>query len=199
MTQSIAPHILSVCARRGHHFSKTPQLSIRLIAGLGVEGDGHMGERVKHRSRARFDPTLPNLRQVHLIDSGYIALMAARGFTLTPGDIGENIVVAGLDLITLPTGTRLTLGGGIGCGGGAGGGGGGAGAVVVLTGLRNPCIQMERFMPGLMAASLDRWPDGSLKRLTGVMSVVESGGDVRPGDAVSVQLPDAPHQPLVPV
>jgi hypothetical protein len=192
MTQDIAPRILSVCARRGHHFSKAPQLSIRLIAGLGVEGDGHMGERVKHRSRARFDPTLPNLRQVHLIDSLYIALMAARGFTLTPGDIGENIVVEGLDLITLPAGTRLTLGGGIG-------GGAGAGAVVVLTGLRNPCIQMERFMPELMAASLDRWPDGALKRLTGVMSVVESGGDVRPGDAVSVQLPDVPHQPLVPV
>lgn len=197
MTQDIAPRILSVCARRGHHFSKVTQLSIRLIAGLGVEGDGHMGERVKHRSRARFDPTLPNLRQVHLIDSLYIALMAARGFQLTPGDIGENIVVEGLDLITLPAGTRLTLGGGIG--GGAGAGAGGGGAVVVLTGLRNPCIQMERFMPGLMAASLDRWPDGSLKRLTGVMSVVESGGDVRPGDAVSVQLPDAPHQPLVPV
>lgn len=185
MTEPVAPHILSVCARRGHHFSKAPQLSIRLIAGLGVEGDGHMGERVKHRSRARFNPQLPNLRQVHLIDSGYIALMRDRGFALLPGDIGENILVTGLDLITLPTGTRLTLGNG--------------GAVVTLTGLRNPCIQMERFMPGLMAASLDRWPDGSLKRLTGVMSVVDNGGDVRPGDAVSVHLPDAPHQPLVPV
>ena len=180
-----SPRIIAVSARRGHHFSKAPQLSVRLLAGLGVEGDGHMGERVKHRSRARFNPMLPNLRQVHLIDSGYIALMRSKGFALKAGDIGENILVEGLDLITLPTGTRLALGDG--------------GATLTLTGLRNPCIQMERFMPGLMAASLDTWPDGSLKRLTGVMSVVEHGGDIRPGDAITITLPAEPHQPLVPV
>lgn len=177
--------IIAVSARRGHHFSKTPQLSIRLLAGLGVEGDGHMGERVKHRSRARYNPTFPNLRQVHLIDTGYVALMAARGHILAPGDIGENILVDGIDLIALPTGTLLHLGSG--------------GAVVRLTGLRNPCVQMDRFQPGLMQASLDRDADGALIRRTGVMSVVESGGDVRPGDRIAVVLPPPPHQPLAPV
>lgn len=179
------PHILSVSARRGHHFSKTPQRSIRLLAGLGVEGDGHMGERVKHRSRARFDPTLPNLRQVHLIDSGYVTQMAARGFALSAGDIGENLLIDGVDLISLPTDTLLHLGNG--------------GAVVRITGLRNPCVQMDRFMPGLMAASLDRDKHGALLRLTGVMSVVECGGDVAPGDAIRVELPDGKRQALKPV
>jgi hypothetical protein len=177
--------ILSVSARHGHHFSKAPQLSIRLLAGLGVEGDGHMGERVKHRSRARFDPTLPNLRQVHLIDSGFVAHCAALGFALSPGDIGENILVEGIDLIALPADTRLILGDG--------------GAVVRITGLRNPCIQMDRFMPGLMAASLMRDAQGALVRLSGVMSVVERGGEVVPGDAVKVMLPEGVGLPLSPV
>ena len=178
------PHVVAVSARRGHHFSKSPQLAIRLLAGLGVEGDGHMGERVKHRSRARFNPMLPNLRQVHLIDTGFIAHLAALGFDLVPGDIGDNILVDELDLINLPTDTRLQLG---------------EAAVLRVTGLRNPCIQMDRFMPGLMAASLRKDPDGTLVRLSGVMSVVEAGGDVRAGDAVRVVLPATSHQPLKPV
>lgn len=182
MTQ---PRILSVSARRGHHFSKTPQLAIRLLAGLGVEGDGHMGERIKHRSRARFNPMLPNLRQVHLIDTGFIAHCAALGFALSPGDIGENILVEGIALIALPADTLLHLGKG--------------GAMVRITGLRNPCIQMDRFMPGLMAASLSRDAEGALIRLSGVMSVVEVGGEVVAGDAVRVELPPKPHIPLKPV
>ncbi len=177
--------IIAVSARRGHRFSKTPQTGIRLIAGLGVDGDGHMGERVKHRSRARFNPMLPNLRQVHLIDTGFIAHAAALGFALSPGDIGENVLVDGIDLIALPVDTRLILGG--------------DGAVVRVTGLRNPCIQMDRFMPGLMAASLARGAGGDLIRLSGVMSVVESGGEVVPGDAVEIRLPDEPFQGLKPV
>ncbi len=176
--------IIAVSARRGRHFSKTPQPSIRLLTGLGVEGDGHMGERVKHRSRARFNPMLPNLRQVHLIDSGFIARCGALGFSLAPGDIGENVLLDGIDLIALPTDTMLRLGQ--------------AGAVVRITGLRNPCIQMDRFMPGLMAASLTRNAAGDLIRLSGVMSVVENGGEVLPGDNVAVDLPPHPHAPLKP-
>lgn len=177
--------IVAVSARRGHHFSKTAQLSVRLIAGLGVEGDAHMGELVKHRSRARKYPDLPNVRQVHLIDTGYTSLMAHRGFAIGPGDIGENMLVDGIDLIALPADTRLTLGDG--------------GAVIRLTGLRNPCIQMDRFLPGLMAASLDRDDRGGLIRRSGVMAVVEQGGDVRPGDMVAIDLPPQPWRPLEPV
>lgn len=180
-----SPHIVAVSARRGHHFSKAAQLMVRLVAGLGIEGDGHMGEKVKHRSRARYNPGLPNLRQVHLIDTGYLALMRERGFALSAGDIGENMLVEGLDLIALPADTRLALGD--------------DGAVIRLTGLRNPCIQMDRFMPGLMTASLDRADDGSLIRRTGVMAVVEAGGDVRAGNSVHITLPPQPWSALKPV
>ncbi|MFM6853598.1 MAG: MOSC domain-containing protein [Sphingopyxis sp.] len=178
------PRIIATSARRGHHFSKTPQAAIRLIAGLGVEGDGHAGATVQHRSRARFNPALPNLRQVHLIDTGYIAAMADAGFVIEPGDIGENLLVDGVDLITLPRGTMLAMG---------------DGAVVELTGLRNPCVQMDRFRPGLMAASLRRDDDGGLIRLTGVMAIVQSGGHVRAGDGVTITLPPPPHAVLEPV
>jgi MOSC domain-containing protein YiiM len=177
--------IVAVSARRGHHFSKAAQLSVRLVAGLGVEGDAHMGELVKHRYDARKDPTRPNLRQVHLIDTGYTSLMAERGFVIGPGDIGDNMLVDGIDLIALPADTRLRLGS--------------DGVVIRLTGLRHPCSLMDRFLPGLMAASLDRDDQGALIRRSGVMAVVERGGDVRPGDIVLVELPPQPWQPLEPV
>lgn len=177
--------VQSVCAREGHHFSKAVQPSIELVAGMGVAHDAHMGVLVKHRSRARKHPDMPNLRQVHLIDSHYVALMQQRGFMLNPGDIGENIVIDGIDLIALPRDCRLDLGNG--------------GAIIRVTGLRNPCIQMDRFRPGLMAASLDRDRHGNLIRLSGIMAVVEAGGVVRPGDGVTLTLPPPPHQPLEPV
>lgn len=178
------PTVLAVSLRRGHHFSKTPALAIRLIAGLGVEGDAHSGVTVKHRSRARYDPTLPNLRQVHLIHRELFDEVAAKGFDVKPGDLGENITTLGLDLLALPQGTRLHLG---------------ETAIVEVTGLRNPCVQIDRFQAGLMAATLDRTPDGHTIRKTGIMSVVVAGGDVRPGDAIAVEMPAGAHKPLVPV
>ncbi len=176
--------IVAVSARAGHHFSKTPSLCIRLLTGLGVAGDAHMGETVKHRSRVRRDPTQPNLRQVHLIQAELFDELLTKGFAIAPGDLGENVTTAGVDLLALPAGTRLQLG---------------AGAVVEITGLRNPCIQLDTFRKGLMAATLDKDADGNLIRKAGVMSVVISEGDVRPGDAIVVQLPDLPHRPLQPV
>jgi MOSC domain-containing protein YiiM len=176
--------VVAVSARIGHHFSKTPSLSIRLLKGLGVAGDAHMGETVKHRSRVRKDPTQPNLRQVHLMHAELFDELRLKGFAIRPADLGENITTSGIDLLALPSGTRLHLG---------------ASAVVEITGLRNPCIQIDRFQKGLMAATLDRDAAGNLVRKAGVMSIVITEGDVRPGDAIRVELPDMPHRPLRPV
>src|ERR1700710_1508543 len=176
--------VLAVNLRRGHHFSKTPSLSIRLLTGLGVDGDAHMGETVKHRSRVRKDPTQPNLRQVHLMHAELFDELRDKGFAVQPGDLGENVTTSGIDLLALPRGTRLHLG---------------EAAVVEVTGLRNPCIQIDDFQKGLMAATLDKDPGGNLIRKAGIMSIVLADGDVRPGDAIRVELPGMPYRPLQPV
>lgn len=170
--------IVAVSLDRGHHFSKIPSLSIRLVAGLGVEGDAHSGVTVKHRSRVRKDPTLPNLRQVHLIHRELFDELREKGFSVGPG---ENVTTAGIDLLALPQGTRLHLGGS---------------AIVEVTGLRNPCVQIDGFQNGLMVANLARDAQGGLIRKTGVMSVVRAGGDLRPGDPIRVELPAGPRRPL---
>ena len=173
--------VVAVSAARGHHFSKTPQLAIRLVAGMGVAGDAHAGATVKHRSRVARDPTQPNLRQVHLIHAELFAELDAAGFRVAAADLGENVTTEGLDLLGLPTGTRLRLG---------------TEAVVEVTGLRNPCIQIDRFQPGLMKAVLEKRPDGTLLRKSGIMAIVLAGGDVSPGDAIGIELPSEPHMPL---
>jgi MOSC domain-containing protein YiiM len=161
--------------------SKPGRTSIRLIEGLGVEGDAHAGTTVKHRSRVARDPTQPNLRQVHLVHGELLEELRAAGFDVAPGCIGENITTQGLDLLGLPTGTRLHIGE---C------------AIVSVTGLRNPCHQLERIQSGLMAAVLDRDAAGNLIRKAGIMGVVLAGGEVRPGDAIRVELPPEPRKPL---
>ena len=176
--------VAAVSRSKSHKFSKSPEMSIRLLAGLGVEGDAHMGETVKHRSRVRVDPTLPNLRQVHLIHAELHEELKAAGFNVHPGDIGENITTRGIDLLGLPTGTVLRIG---------------ATAVVQVTGLRNPCVQLDRFQEGLTAATLDRDAEGRIVRKAGVMSVVLEGGEVMAGDPIAVELPPQPHLPLAPV
>jgi MOSC domain-containing protein YiiM len=173
--------VIAVSSRTGHHFSKTPSLSIRLLKGLGVAGDAHMGETVKHRSRVRKDPTQPNLRQVHLMHAELFDELRAKGFVVRSGELGENVTTSGIDLLALPAGTRLHLG---------------ASAVVEITGLRNPCIQIDNFQQGLMAATLDKDANGNLVRKAGIMSIVISEGDVRPGDAIGVEMPAEPHRAL---
>ena len=167
-----------------HTLTKPGQPCIRLLAGLGVEGDAHMGVTVKHRSRVARDPSQPNLRQVHLIHAELHDELRARGFPVRAGEMGENITTRGLDLLRLPVGTRLHLG---------------AAAVVEITGLRNPCAQLDRIQPGLMAAVLDRDAQGHLIRKAGVMGVVLAGGEVRPADPIRVELPPEPYQLLEPV
>jgi MOSC domain-containing protein YiiM len=176
--------VVAVSLRAGHHFSKTLSPAIRLLTGLGVDGDAHLGETVKHRSRVRKDPTQPNLRQVHLIHTELFDELQAKGFAVGPGELGENVTTSGIDLLALPIGTRLRLG---------------TTAVIEVTGLRNPCIQIDQFQKGLMAATLDKDAAGNLIRKAGVMSIVVSGGEVRPGDAIDVELPTEPHRALQPV
>jgi MOSC domain-containing protein YiiM len=173
--------VIAVAFRKGHHFSKTPALSIRLLKGLGVDGDAHAGATVRHRSRVRKDPSQPNLRQVHLIHAELFDELRGKGFNVAPGDLGENITTEGLDLLMLPTNAVLHIG---------------DSARVLVTGLRNPCVQIEDFQAGLLAATLDRDAQGNLIRKAGVMGVVLADGEVRPGDAIDVVVPPAPHRPL---
>lgn len=176
--------VVAVSSSAHHTMSKPTQASIRLLAGLGVEGDAHAGETVKHRSRVARDPSQPNLRQVHLIQTELHDELNASGFTIVPGEMGENITTRGLDLLALPTGARLHLG---------------PTAVVEVTGLRNPCAQLDGIHPGLMAATLGRDQDGGLIRKAGVMATVLADGDVRPGDSIRIELPAEPRRPLAPV
>lgn len=177
----VQPRVVAVHRSSAHTFSKHPEDAITLVAGLGVQGDAHAGETVKHRSRVARDPTQANLRQVHLIHAELFDELVEQGFAVFPGDLGENITTRGIDLLALPAGARLRLG---------------ADAVVEVTGLRNPCSQLDRFQPGLMAAVLGRDADGRLVRKAGVMGVVRAPGDVRPGSPVVVEMPPLPHLPL---
>jgi MOSC domain-containing protein YiiM len=176
--------VLSVNFSRIHSFSKEPVPAVTLVPGHGVQGDAHYGVTVKHRSRVKKDPFQPNLRQVHLIHSELFDELAQRGFHLGPGSIGENVTTAGVDLLALPRDTLLRLG---------------DEAVVRITGLRNPCSQLDTFRRGLMAAVLDRAPDGRIIRKAGVMGVVVTGGTVNAGDAIRVEMPAGPHVALEPV
>jgi MOSC domain-containing protein YiiM len=175
----------SVHASTGHTLRKAERTAgIRLLKGLGVEGDAHAGPTVKHRSRVRSDPTQPNLRQVHFIPAELHDELRARGLAVLPGEMGENVTTRGVDLLGLPVGTRLCLG---------------AEAVVEVTGLRNPCQQLERVQPGLRRAVLERDEDGNVVRRAGIMGVVVAGGEVRRGDVIRVDLPPMPHRRLSPV
>ena len=176
--------VIAVSCSAKHTLTKPEQESIRLLPGLGVEGDAHQGTTVKHRSRVARDPSQPNLRQVHLIHSELHDELRGRGFEVSPGQMGENVTTRGVDLLGLPTGTRLHLGGE---------------AVVEVTGLRNPCRQLDNFQPGLMAATLDRDANGNLVRKAGIMGIVLAGGEVKEGDRIQVELPPPPHTPLAPV
>jgi len=158
--------------------------ALQLVAGLGVEGDTHAGVTVQHRSRVARDPSQPNLRQIHLIHHELHEELRAAGFEIAPGQMGENITTQGIDLLGLPTGARLRLG---------------VEAIVEVTGLRNPCVQLDGVQPGLMAAVLGRDEHGALIRKAGVMAVVLTGGAVRPGDPISVDLPPEPRRALEPV
>jgi MOSC domain-containing protein YiiM len=173
--------VVAVALGPKHEFSKTVVDEVTLVEGLGVEGDAHSGATVKHRSRVARDPSQPNLRQVHLLQSELLDELNASGFPIAPGALGENVTTSGIDLLDLPAGTLLHLG---------------EHAVVRITGLRNPCSQIEDFHEGLLAAVVSRDRDGHVRRRTGVMAVVMSAGTVRTGDGVRVERPRTPHESL---
>ena len=172
--------VTAVSRSASHNFTKPNVDEIELIAGLGVKDDAHLGETVQHIVRVKEDPSKPNLRQVHLVHGELHDELKQLGFTVGPGEIGENITTRGVDLLKLPRGTRLHLG---------------KGAVVEVTGLRTPCKQIERFQAGLLAA-VSQDANGNPYFKSGIMGIVRAGGTVRPGDTIRVELPDEPHQKL---
>jgi MOSC domain-containing protein YiiM len=173
--------VVAVSRDATHRFSKANQSSIRLLAGLGVEGDAHLGVTVQHRSRVAQDPTQPNLRQVHLIQAELFDELHGAGYEVRPGDLGENVTTSGLDLLGLPVGAVLRLG---------------EDARVEITGLRNPCLQIDAFRTGLLKKVVGRDESGQLVRRAGIMGIVLTPGEIHVGDRVEVTLPAAPHRPL---
>ena len=179
-----SPSVVAVSRSKTHTFTKPNCQSINLLTGLGIEGDAHLGETVKHRSRVRADPTQPNLRQVHLLHKELLEVLKTQGFRVDPGITGENITTCGVDLLELPRGAMLRIG---------------ADAVVKVEGLRNPCLQLNAYQQGLMEAVLERKPDGTLIRRAGVMGTVIKGGTIKPGDGIQIDLPAEPYLELLPV
>jgi MOSC domain-containing protein YiiM len=172
--------VVAVACDSENRFSKQLQSSIRLLEGLGIVGDAHNGKIVKHRYLVKKNPAAPNLRQVHLIHEELFDELRIQGFDLQAGDIGENVLTSGIDLLGLPSGTRLTIGQ----------------AVIEITGLRKPCYQLDDFKKGLMKACIDQDAAGKPIFKSGIMSIVITSGDIKPGDEISVELPDKPHQAL---
>jgi hypothetical protein len=177
-------HVVAVHRSATYSFTKPTVDKIELVAGVGVADDVHAGATIRHRSRVVRDPTQPNLRQVHLIHGELHDELVGAGFAIAPGAMGENLTTRGIDLLGLSRGTILHLG---------------ALAVVEVTGLRNPCAQLDALQPGLMAAVLDRDPNGRLLRKAGIMGVVVVGGTVASGDAIVAVTPAGRFQPLEPV
>lgn len=170
--------VLSVAKENQHRFSKRLAPSIVLLKGLGVEGDAHCGKQVQHRSRVLVNPDQPNLRQVHLIAEETLQELREQGFDVSAGDLGENITTSGIDFLSLPLDTRITIGDKI---------------ILTLTGLRNPCKQLNDFQPGLMLALLGRDEIGQALMKAGVMAVVTEGGEVTSGDSICIRYPEQPH------
>ncbi|MEL6877681.1 MAG: MOSC domain-containing protein [Pseudomonadota bacterium] len=170
----------SVCRDAEHQFSKRPCESIEIIAGIGVKGDAHAGEKVQHLSRVRANPDQPNLRQVHLIHSELFEELGAKGYAIKAGDLGENITTREIDLLSLSRDTLLTIGESV---------------VLRVTGLRNPCAQIDAFAPGLLEKVAIK-TDHGIVRKAGIMTVAETSGSVKEGDVISVQPPSGPHSPL---
>lgn len=176
-----APTVIAVASDSGHNFSKPTQPVITLVAGMGVKGDAHAGETVQHLSDKKKNPDAPNLRQVHFMHEELFGELADQDITVLPGQMGENIVTRGIDVLNLPQGAEFHFP---------------SGAVVEITGLRSPCKKLNTIHPDLLKAVVEKRADGSVNKKTGVMSIVLKGGDIHEGDAIKIILPEGPHTPL---
>ena len=175
------PTVIAVASDSGHNFSKPTQAAITLIAGIGVEGDAHAGKTVQHLSDKKKNPEAPNLRQVHLMHAELFDELAEQGITVLPGQMGENVVTRGIDVLNLPQGAEFHFP---------------SGAIIQITGLRSPCKKLNTIHPDLLKAVVEKRADGSVNKKTGVMSIVLIGGDILEGDDIKVVLPEGPHKPL---
>lgn len=171
----------SVHRSESHDFTKATVEEVVLVAGVGIEGDAHAGATVQHVSRKKKDADRPNLRQVHLVSAELHEELVADGFDLDHGGFGENLVTRGIALGDLPVGTTLALG---------------DDAIIVLTGLRDPCAQIDRHREGLRAAVAFDPGEGPKLFRDGAMAMVVRGGVVRTGDPIGVALPPEPHHPM---
>lgn len=176
--------VVSLSKDSEHNFSKVQCPTLNFLEGLGIEGDAHCGKTVKHRSRVKKDPTQANLRQVHLIHSELISELQKKGFEVEAGTLGENILTEGIDILELPEHALLKIGPSV---------------ELKITGLRNPCAQLDNYQKGLTKAVLDQTSEGELIRKAGVMAIVVSGGVVSIQDDIKIILPPKPHMPLKPV
>ena len=104
-----------------------------------------------------------------------------KGFSVIPGELGENITTQGIDLLSLPQGCQLHIG---------------KTTIIELTALRNPCVQIENFQTGMLKEVISKDKQGKIMRKLGMMGVVLSGGHVQPNDEITIQLPEQPHKSL---
>jgi len=172
-------HSLSSSAQ--HSFSKHTTHQVEVIKGIGIKGDAHAGVKVKHRSRVAKDPNQPNLRQIHLIHLELLKELVAKGYTVNPGDLGENITTEGISILNLPKDTILKIGENV---------------AIQITGLRNPCHQIDKFQKGLLKEVVGKNDAGDIIRMAGIMAIVLEGGMIKVNDEILVELPALPHQKL---
>jgi MOSC domain-containing protein YiiM len=168
--------VIAVCQKTEPGLPKFEAEAIQLIEDFGVSGDYHAGKLIRHRYWAAKDPTHPNHRQVLLVDTSIYADLASQGIALKPGMLGENVVVDGIQVMTLAVGARLQLGD----------------ALLELTEVRNPCYQLNEMHPDLLEAVKPE-VDGQPRRNAGMFARILTGGWVRPGNPVLVLSEQTPR------
>jgi len=161
--------VLALCRNENPGIPKIQVDSIQLVEEFGVEGDYHAGKTIRHRYLAKKDPDQPNHRQVLLIDAKILGDLDQRGIRIIPGQMGENIVCYGIDVMLLEIGTRFTAGE----------------ALLEITEARHPCHQLNDSHPDLYQAVIEEI-GGEEIYSAGVFARVIRGGNVDAGNSIFV-------------